>query len=68
MGEIDIIATISDMKMVDYKNTLALASLIEVLIEKGVIGRNDVALKAQQLELNARKDISAAGKVIHIKS
>jgi len=51
MGDnIDIIATISDMKMIDYKNTLALVSLIEVLIEKGIIGKNEVALKAQELD------------------
>lgn len=50
MGDIDFIAEISDMKIVDYRNTLALVSLIEVLIEKGIIGKNDVALKAQELD------------------
>lgn len=50
MGDINIFAEISDMKIVDYRNTLALASLIEVLIEKGVIGKNDVALKARELD------------------
>ena len=33
-GEIDVFAELSDMKMVDYKNTLAIVSLIEVLTEK----------------------------------
>ncbi len=50
MGNIDIYAQMSDMKVIDYKNTLALVSLIEVLIEKGVIERNDVALKAQEID------------------
>jgi hypothetical protein len=50
MGNIDIYAQISDMKVIDYKNTLALVSLIEVLIEKGIIERNDVALKAQEID------------------
>ncbi|MCR4431244.1 MAG: hypothetical protein NUV45_09535 [Tepidanaerobacteraceae bacterium] len=50
MGNINIIAEISDMKIVDYKNTLALASLIEVLIEKGIIDKHDVALKARELD------------------
>lgn len=51
MGEIDIFAQLSDMKMVDYKNTLAIVSLIEVLKEKGIIGENDVGLKAKALEI-----------------
>lgn len=37
MGDIDIYAQLSDMKMIDYKNTLAIVSLIEVLKEKGII-------------------------------
>lgn len=63
MGKIDILAAISDMKMIDYKNTLALASLIEVLKEKGIIGKNDVALKAQELETFTRKDLSKVSKL-----
>jgi len=35
------------MKMIDYKNTLAIVSLIEVLKEKGIIDENDVSLKAR---------------------
>jgi hypothetical protein len=62
MGDIDIIAEISDMKIVDYRNTLALASLIEVLIEKGIIGKNDVALKARELDGICNKDLKKAGK------
>lgn len=61
MGEIDIIAQLSDLKEIDYKNTLALASLIEVLIQKGYISKNDVAVKAQELDSIAEckiKDLS----------
>jgi len=54
-NSIDIIATLSDMKMVDYKNTLALVSLIEVLIEKGIIDKKEIALKAQELDTVTRK-------------
>lgn len=50
MTKLDIIGQIADMKEVDYKNTLAIASIIELLIDKGIISRNDVALKAIQLE------------------
>ncbi|HHW01810.1 MAG TPA: hypothetical protein GXX35_03160 [Thermoanaerobacterales bacterium] len=62
MGEIDIIAEISDMKILDYRNTLALASLIEVLIEKGIIGKNDVAKKARELDIICNKGLNSAGK------
>jgi len=57
MGEIDIIAQLSDLKEIDYKNTLALASLIEVLIQKGYIARNDVASMAQELDLITEDNI-----------
>lgn len=59
MGTIDIFAQLSDMKIVDYKNTLAIVSLIEVLTEKGIIGRNDIALKAKDLEGIADKKIES---------
>lgn len=50
MGDIDIFAQLSDMKIVDYKNTLAIVSLIEILKEKGIIEENDLSLKAKALE------------------
>ena len=50
MTKLDIVGQIADMKEIDYKNTLAIASLIELLIDKGIISRNDIALKAMQLE------------------
>lgn len=50
MDNIDIIAKLSDMKIVDYKNTLALVSLIEVLVEKGIIQKDDIALKAEEID------------------
>jgi len=43
MGEIDLIALLGDLKEVDYKNTLAIASIIEVLIDKGIISKRDIA-------------------------
>jgi hypothetical protein len=50
MTKLDVVGQIADMKEVDYKNTLAIASLIELLIDKGIINRNDIAAKALQLE------------------
>lgn len=62
MGTIDIFAQLSDMKIVDYKNTLAIVSLIEVLTEKGIIGHNDIALKAKDLEEITDKKIDSLEK------
>ncbi|WIV12616.1 hypothetical protein [Proteiniborus sp. MB09-C3] len=50
MNNIDIVAQLSNMKDVDYRNTLAIASIIEILIEKEIIKRNDIAIKARQLD------------------
>lgn len=50
MTNLDIVGQIADLKEIDYKNTLAIASIIELLIDKGIINRNDIALKAMQLE------------------
>lgn len=50
MNKIDFYGQIADIKETEYKNTLAIASIIEVLIEKGLINKNDIALKAKQLD------------------
>lgn len=49
-NDIDIIAQISDMKNIDYRNTLAIATLIELLIEKRIITRHEFARKANGLD------------------
>jgi hypothetical protein len=47
---IDLYATLGDMKEVAYKNTLAITSLIELLITKGLISREEIAATAQRLD------------------
>ncbi len=59
MGEIDVLAELSDMKLIDYKNTLALVSLIEVLMEKGVIESNEIAVKAKNLDYAMENQIKS---------
>ncbi len=49
-NKIDIYAKIGDLKEIDYRNTLAIASLIELLVEKGVFTRNEFARKAYVLD------------------
>lgn len=62
MNSIDIIAQIGDMKDTDYRNSLAIASIIEVLIEKGIIDRNDIARKARQLDSMSIEEIHSMRK------
>ncbi len=50
MDDLDILAKIGDMKEIDYRNTLAIASIIEVLVEKGIIERKDIMRKSRQLD------------------
>jgi len=50
MNRFDIIGQIADLKEIDYKNTLAITSIIELLIEKGILDRYEVAEKAEALE------------------
>lgn len=45
-----IYASIGDMKLVDYKNTLAVAALIRLLETKGVFSEEEFRQTAQQLD------------------
>jgi hypothetical protein len=49
-GELEIMAQIADLKNIDYRNTLAISVLIELLIEQGLFTREQFAQKAQELE------------------
>ena len=49
-GTVDIIGQLADLKDVDYKNTLALAALIELLTEKGLFSKREFTEKAQELD------------------
>lgn len=50
MDILDIAGQLADLKDVDYKNTLAIAVLIELFIDKGLFTRQEFARKAQELE------------------
>lgn len=47
---INLYASLADMKHVDYRNTLAIAALIELLIEKGLLTRDELATAAARLD------------------
>lgn len=50
MNNVDILGEIADLKEIDYKNTLAIVSIIELLIEKKIITKNDITKKARFLD------------------
>lgn len=49
-GNLEIMGHIADLKDVDYRNTLAISVLIELLIEQGLFTRQQFAQKAGELE------------------
>ena len=57
MNKVDILAQIGDLKEIDYRNTLAIASLIELLVDKGIINRQEIARKARILDSMSTEEI-----------
>ncbi|MFZ7133760.1 MAG: hypothetical protein ACOWWR_15535 [Eubacteriales bacterium] len=50
MDKLEIYNHILNIKETEYKNTLVIASIIEILIDKGIINRLDIGLKARELD------------------
>ena len=57
MADIDLYAQIGDLKEIDYRNTLAIATLIELLIDKGLLNRAEFAQAAQKLDDMSLEDL-----------
>ena len=60
LNMLDIAGQLADMKDVDYKNTLAAAVLVELLIDKGVFTRQEFAAKGRELEQATLAEIIAS--------
>ena len=50
MSDVDILYQIASLKDIDYKNTLIITSLIDILVEKGIISKNELMLHARRLD------------------
>ncbi|MDI9476363.1 MAG: hypothetical protein ACOX0L_08720 [Natronincolaceae bacterium] len=50
MNDIDLMGQLGDLKEIDYRNTLAIATLIEILTEKGIITRQEFSKKSYYLD------------------
>lgn len=57
--EIDIIGHLADLKEIDYRNTLAIATLIELFIEKGLCTRQEFTRKAKELDAATINEINS---------
>ena len=50
MEEVGLAAKLADLKEEHYRNTLALSTIIELLIEKNILTREEVEKKAADLD------------------
>lgn len=63
LSVLEIAGHIADLKDTDYRNTLAVAVLVELLIDKGVFTREEFALKARELEQASLGEILASRRM-----
>lgn len=47
----NVYSTIGDLKEIDYRNTLAIATMIKLLIDKGIISEEEFRWQAAVLDL-----------------
>lgn len=57
--DIEIISQLADLKEIDYRNTLAIATLIELFIEKGLCTRQEFTRKAKELDAATINEINS---------
>ena len=62
VNKLDIVAQIGDMKEVEYRNMLAVTSMIEVLLEKKIITKEEIAEKAEELDKMAYPETDIPAK------
>lgn len=57
LQEINMIGQLADLKDSNYKNTLVMTALIELLIEKGLLTRKEILQKTNALETDLMNDL-----------
>ena len=55
--DINLVGQIADLKETEYKNSLILASLIELLISKNIFTQKDLTQKTNELDFLAELQI-----------
>lgn len=53
--DVEIFSNIADIKETNYRNMLAISALLEILIEKGILTKDEFINKTKEIEL---KDFS----------
>lgn len=57
LNSINVIGQIADLKDTDYKNTLAITVLIDLLIDKKIFTREEFARKARELDTTTLSEL-----------
>jgi hypothetical protein len=57
LNSIHLIGQIADLKDTDYKNTLAITVLIDLLIDKKIFTREEFAHKARELDTTTLSEL-----------
>jgi len=52
LEEVDYIGKLADLKEDHYANTLVLSAVIELLLDKGILTRDEIGNKAAELDAN----------------
>ncbi|WP_378950494.1 hypothetical protein [Pelosinus sp. sgz500959] len=57
INDINLIGKLADLKDTEYKNTLAISILIELLIDKGIFTREEFTHKSWDIEKSTLSEI-----------
>lgn len=57
--EVNILAKLADLQEVDYQNTILLHALIDLLIQKGVLTKEDLFAKARQIDTQLNHQLTS---------
>lgn len=63
LDSINIFAQMGDIKEVNYRNTLAIATIIELLCEKNIINKHEFYKLAHKLDTMSTEDLKTLRSV-----
>ncbi|RNB83404.1 hypothetical protein EDM56_22330 [Brevibacillus fluminis] len=62
--EVNVLAKLADLQETEYHNTVLLHGIIELLIQKGVLTREELLAKARQIDTQLSQQLPSANKVV----
>ncbi|MGB9680169.1 MAG: hypothetical protein ACPL3A_09325 [Thermoanaerobacteraceae bacterium] len=54
MNSLEYLIEFAEIKNIEYKNTLAILSIIDLLIEKNIITKKELVNKSEQIKKNSQ--------------